>query len=390
MEKKDQSIPDITKRLGQRTEGPISNLLNNSSGPKPPFVTDVEELSRLINLNNLEKEKIAEVCLVYPLKIPFFYANLFHREDPSCPLKRQSIPSHEELKSNSEADPLEEKKVAITPALLRRYPNRAVFLVSNNCALFCRFCNRKRFFLEGFNPFPHFDETFRVLKREKGLQEIILSGGDPLMLEEEVLEDILKRLKRIEHIRILRISSRVPVVFPERMSPFHYRIFKGHKPLWFVIHINHPKEVTEEFKEISNLLRESGCILVSQTVLLRGVNDCPFILKKLFEELVVLGIKPYYLFQLDSVKGTEHFKVPIRKGIEIMKFLRMEASGLAIPHYVMDIPSGLGKVPIEHGYIGKLGRKRVYVRSPSGKKGIYMDDGEESKCLNCGFCRDPE
>ena len=378
------------KRHGRETEGPTSSHSSKSGGEgseASPFLTQPEELRRFFHLSARETAAIESVSRVYPLKIPRYYASLFDRTATRCPLSRQAIPSLEELNSCSEADPLGERHISLTPILLRRYENRAVLLVSNTCAMFCRFCNRKRLFKEGFDPLPYLEESLGRIAGERSLREVILSGGDPLMLDPDLFFEVLSRIKDIRHVAIVRVSSRVPVVFPEGLKDRHLRALRRQEPVWFVLHINHPKEVTREFKEAVRALRRSRCVLVSQTVLLRGVNDCPHILKDLFERLVVLAVKPYYLFHLDPVMGTEHFKVGIERGIEIMRILRATATGLAIPHYVVDIPGGLGKVPLEkHGIRARVGH-RVHLESPIGGEGVYIDDAAESSCLRCGLCR---
>lgn len=308
-------------------------------------------------------------------------------DNPFCPIRQQAIPSAEELQGEEDDDPLNEHDISITPVLLKRYPGRAVFLVSSQCAMYCRFCNRKRMVGRGWDPGEFFEESFRYLRNDTTIREVILSGGDPFMAPSGLLDDVLSRLRTMQHIKVIRISTRVPVVDPARMTGEHFRILEEHEPLWIVIHINHPHEITPEFLENVKRFRRSGCAMIGQTVLLRNINDCENILLKLFETLVAVGVKPYYLFQLDEVRGTRHFKVRLEKGIQIMKALRAKASGLAIPQYAVDITGGLGKVPIDHVYLKSRKGRKACIENLSGATGTYRDDGKKSRCHKCGLCK---
>ena len=284
-------------------------------------------------------------------------------------------------------DPLDEARIGATPSFLKRYPRRGVFLVSSECAMYCRFCNRKRVVGKGHVWEESAEETLRYLERDEEISEVILSGGDPLMLAPERLAYILERLRSNHRIHVVRISTRLPVVFPLGIGSGHVKAIRKHAPIWVIVHINHPKEVTGEFAGVVAMLREAGAILVSQTVLLRGVNDCFHILSGLFERLVRLGVKPYYLFQLDDAQGAQHFKVRLTTGLAIMRELRASLSGLCIPQYALDITRGLGKVPLEPGYVGKRKGKTLVLRNMAGDMGEYKDNGRKSRCQNCGVCR---
>jgi lysine 2,3-aminomutase len=322
------------------------------------------------------------------MKVPLFYLNLMDRNNPSCPIRQQAVPSHLEMDKQGVEDPLGENGVAVTPALLKRHLNRAVFLVTSQCAMYCRFCNRKRLVGKDWRPEAYREESIRSIKEDPHIREIILSGGDPFMLVPDELGHILSELRDMPNIEIIRISTRMPVVFPAGFTRGHLKEIKKHAPLWIVIHINHPKEISPEFLELVRRIRETGNMLISQTVLLRNINDCPHVLSKLFHMLVAAGVKPYYLFQLDEVIGAAHFKVRLEKGIEIMRTLRENASGLAIPQYALDITGGLGKIPLDYVYVkGRDKGGRVHIENPSGKAGIYCDDGEESACMNCETCK---
>jgi lysine 2,3-aminomutase len=383
---------NIMKAAGQRTETPSSKpsrrFARNEEGKglTLPFLKRVPDLSRFFLLDTESAEEIERVSRVFPFKIPEFYLSLMDRNDPCCPIRKQAIPSLAELSGEGFVDPLRESAIARTKCLLERHPGRAVFLAAADCAMYCRFCNRKRIVGKGWDPSPNWEEAFAEIRKDAGLQEIIVSGGDPFTLSAERFDHLLSSLKAISTVKIIRISTRIPVVSPERLRTGHLRALRKWAPLWVVVHINHPREVSGEFAAAIRRIREAGCPVVSQTVLLRGINDCHHVLRRLFEGLVGLGVKPYYLFQLDEVQGAQHFKVRLRRGMELMADLREAASGLAVPHYALDITGGLGKVPVDPRYLGKTDGTRVEVRSMSGEVGWYEDSGRESLCMECGIC----
>jgi lysine 2,3-aminomutase len=313
--------------------------------------------------------------------------SLMDGQNTACPIRRQAIPSIEELAGTGRVDPLNERSDSHTPAFIKRYPGRGVFLVTSQCAMYCRFCNRKRLAGLQWDPGSFREETLTYLEKEKDVREIILSGGDPFVLPPEELGYLLARLRRMNHVKTIRISTRMPVVHPEGLFQGHFAALEKAAPAWVVIHINHPREVSPEFVHTVKALRRAGSILVSQTVLLRNVNDCPHVLAQLFGALVECGIKPYYLFQLDEVRGGMHFKVRLERGIEIMRHLRNRISGLAMPQYVLDVTGGLGKAPVDYRYVKGWKGGNVQVESSLGKIGRYRDDGRESRCMGCGLCR---
>jgi len=351
-----------------------------------PFFSDVESLSSAVCLSGTSRAEIEEVSRVFPFRVTTFYAGLMDPENSLCPIRLQAVPTGEELSGGGFGDPLAEAAIAKTPVFLKRYPQRGVFFVSGECATYCRFCNRRRLVGRGFEPGAFREETLAFIEGCGEIREVILSGGDPLMLDPTELDYILSRLKKMRHVKVVRVSSRMPVVLPERVLAYK-RVVKRHGPLWFIVHINHPREVTPQFIEAMRGLREAGASCVSQTVLLRRVNDCRHILSRLFELLVDAGVKPYYLFQLDDVEGATHFKVRIDEGLSIMKGLRASLSGLCMPQYALDITGGLGKIPLEAGMLGPREGDYIHVENLYGERGIYLDNGKESRCNDCGVCR---
>ncbi len=237
------------------------------------------------------------------------------------------------------------------------------------------------------DPEPYLEESYAAIEEDASIREVILSGGDPLMLGAGKLRSILERLRSMEKRLVIRLSTRVPVVCPDLLSVDHLKAIEAASPVWVVLHVNHPREITDRSLAAVGKIRRAGGIPVSQTVLLRNINDCPHVLLRLFESLVEAGVKPYYLFQLDDVRGASHFKVKLERGREIMAFLRLNASGLAVPQYALDIPGGLGKVPVDAEHVRyQEGTTTVQLISPSGEIGYYDNNAEESACMKCGIC----
>ena len=351
-----------------------------------PFIDSPQELSKQLSLDQASSADIARVSRLYPFRISRHYLSLIRKEAPlSCAVGRQAIPSVDELADDGKPDPLNERDGLVTPVFIKRYQGRGVFLASAECAMYCRFCNRRRLVGKGWNPALFREETLDYLEKDKEIREVIISGGDPLMLTPEELGYIVWRLRDMGKT-IIRISTRLPVVCPERVTDAFFRVIRDNAPLWIVIHINHPDEMTPGFASVVRKLMRSGAAIVSQTVLLKGVNDCPHVLGRLFEGLVMNGIKPYYLFQLDDVSGAGHFKVRLDKGVEIMRVLRKTVSGLAMPCYALDIPGGLGKVPVDYRYVKGRRHGVARIESPLGGYGAYDDSGSGSGCTGCASC----
>ncbi|NLW35551.1 MAG: KamA family radical SAM protein [Syntrophorhabdus aromaticivorans] len=372
------SFRTATLELLKKKEGRLTTL---------PFITRVADLANHLSLSKQSKSEIDRVSRVFPFRIPEFYLQLMDKGNPVCPIRMQSLPSLEELEGTGETDPLGEQRISITPSFLKKYPGRGVFLAGARCAMYCRFCNRRRLVGRQWNPKLSWEESFLQMERQADLKEIIVSGGDPFMLPVCDFAYVMERLRAINRIRIVRVSTRIPVVYPEGLLEGQLKALSGMPSLWIVIHINHPREISPEFIDAVRRLKGIGANMLSQTVLLRRVNDCARILRNLFETLVSLGIKPYYLFQLDEVAGAGHFKVRIEEGIRIMRHLRENCSGLAIPHYALDITGGLGKIPLDYRYIKGRKGEEVHVESPAGVAGMYTDNGKKSECASCGICK---
>jgi lysine 2,3-aminomutase len=312
------------------------------------YITDNTSTSnKLSSSHNLSADQL-QVASVYPYKVSGYYAGLIR--SPGDAIWMQCIPDIRELEDETQvADPLAEGVLSPVPGLIHRYPDRAVLLVSNRCPVYCRFCMRKRHVgCTGDVPLDpvSLEKAFTYIRSTPAIRDVILSGGDPLMLDDASLHQILVRLREIRHVKIIRIGTRIPVTLPERVTPELCRMLSLFHPLYINTHFNHPDEITEASTRACGLLADAGIPLGNQSVLLRGVNDDITIMRDLMTGLLELRVKPYYIHQMDLIKGTSHFRTPVSQGLEIIRALRGHVSGMAVPHYVIDLPEGKGKVAL--------------------------------------------
>jgi len=299
---------------------------------------------------NLDTAAMTAVAGRYPFRLTRHYFNLIR--EVGDPVWRQAVPDLRELQDSSQpADPLNECGLSPVPGLIHRYPDRVVWLVANSCAVYCRFCMRKR--QVGCSSCENgptgFDDALRYIRETKSIRDVILSGGDPLLLDDATLEQLLASLRQIHHVEIVRIGTRIPVTFPERITAALCNMIRRYHPVYLNTHFNHPVELTEASRVACAMLADAGIQLGNQTVLLAGVNDDPAVIAELCRKLLLIRVKPYYLHQMDLVRGTAHFRTTVTKGLEIMEQLRGHISGLAVPYYVIDLPEGKGKVPLLPG-----------------------------------------
>ncbi len=321
-------------------------------------VTTCKALTKHLNCDN---NALEEVIANFPMRINPYFLNLIKISQD--PLWKQAIPDPSEIADSvCITDPLDEENLSPVPNLVHKYPDRALFLVTNQCAMYCRFCTRKR--KVGTGKMVINGETIRAgidyLQKTPGIREVLISGGDPLLLEDESLEKILLQLKSIPSIEVIRIGTRVPCTLPMRITPRLVATLKKYHPLYINTHFNHPDEITKEAVKACTLLVDGGIPLGCQTVLLKGVNDNPEVMKKLFLMLLRMRVKPYYLFQADLTKGTDHFRTSTRKGLDIMRQLIGNISGMAIPTYALDAPNGKGKIPLTPEYILNRGNSLIF------------------------------
>lgn len=332
-----------------------------------------EELSHLIKLTPEEEEGIKKSRGRLSVALTPYWAFLMDPEDDYCPIRRQSVPLNLELKTSPHEmnDPCAEDRDSPVPGLVHRYPDRVLLLVTEMCFSYCRHCTRRRMVGEDKNilDLKHLDRAVDYIRSNRKIRDVLISGGDPFMLEDNVLEDILKKLRSIPQIEFLRIGTRAPVTLPQRFTNGLVSMLRKYAPIWISIHLNHPKEVTKRCKFACDMLADNGFPLGSQTVLLKGINDKPYIMKKLMHELLKIRVRPYYIYQCDPAKGISHFRTPISVGINIMERLRGHTSGYAVPTYVVDAPGGGGKIPVAPNYLLSEAKNRYTLRNY--KKKIY-------------------
>ena len=340
-------------------------------------VTTLEQMKEIIDLTPEEIEGIKHSKGRLALAVTPYFASLMDSVNPNCPIRRQAIPRIEEchLSKNDMVDPCGEDKDSPVPGLVHRYPDRVLLLVTDQCAVYCRYCTRRR--LVGSNERSitpgNFEEVLRYLKSHRKIRDVLLSGGDPLLLENERLEEILSRLRVLPHIELLRIGTRVPVTLPQRVTSGLVRMLKKYHPLMVSIHFTHPKEITDAVRKACNELADGGIPLGSQTVLLKGINDKPYIMKRLVHELLKIRVRPYYIYQCDLATGTEHFRTSVATGIQILEKLRGHTTGYAVPTFVVDAPGGGGKIPLEPVYLVSRGKGKVVLRNYEGKVFEYPE-----------------
>lgn len=301
---------------------------------------------------------------------PHFF-NLIDRENPECPIRRQVIPRVQEMAiaPDEMADPCREDAYMPVPGLVHRYPDRVLFLVTASCAGYCRYCTRSRLVSnsQGYDFHPEFEQCIRYIEEHPEVRDVLLSGGDPLLMPDRRIDYLLGRLRAIPHVEFIRVGSRIPIFMPQRITPSLCRIFERHEPIWMSIHVNHPKECTLEVKEACDRLARAGVPLGNQSVLLKGVNDDLETMKALVHRLLRMRVRPYYLYQCDLVTGSAHLRADVMKGIEIIEGLRGHTTGYAVPQFVIDMPGGGGKAPINPNYIESINDKEIVLRNFEGK-----------------------
>lgn len=336
-----------------------------------------ETLAKIVHLTQEEEEGIDRVGSKLSMSIPPYFASLINPDDPSCPIRRQCIPSSHELETSKEEmlDPCGEDQHSPVHGLVHRYPDRVLFLVNEMCAMYCRFCTRSRMVGEGKRTLSTatYEKAFSYIRSHKEIRDVLISGGDPLMLGNPLLEYIIQNIKSIKHVEFLRVGTRVPVTLPQRIDMSLIQIFKKYSPLWMSVHFNHAREITDRVKRACNLLADNGIPLGSQTVLLKGINDDPQVMKKLMHELLKIRVRPYYIYQCDPIVGSKHFRTPLTAGLNIMENLCGHTTGYAVPTFVVDAPGGGGKVPVSPLRIVSHDDHSYTLRNFEGKQFVHHD-----------------
>lgn len=350
------------------------DAMEHWNDPKWQLRNRIDTLAQLESRLNLTDTERAGVLLAghkLAMSITPHFFNLIDRDDPDCPIRRQVIPRIEEGWNAPEevADPCGEDSHMPVPGLVHRYPDRVLFLVTDRCASYCRYCTRSRV-VSGVGEQQletQWEAAFRYLEKTPQVRDVLLSGGDPLLFSDEKLDRVLTRLRAIPHIQFLRIGSRIPIFLPQRITPELCAMLKKHHPLFISIHTNHPRELTSEVRDALGRLADAGIPLGNQSVLLRGVNDSVEIQKALVHKLLMCRVRPYYLYQCDLIHGSSHLRTSVAEGVEIIEGLRGHTTGYAVPQFVIDGPGGGGKIPVNPNYIVETSPGRVTLRNFEGR-----------------------
>ncbi|HBW33991.1 lysine 2,3-aminomutase [Desulfosporosinus sp. BICA1-9] len=355
-------------------------------------VTTVEELKEVIPLTEAEETGITQCLETLRMAVTPYYASLINPDDPHCPIRKQAIPTALELHVGEYDlfDPLHEDTDSPVPGLTHRYPDRVLLLVTDQCSMYCRHCTRRRMAgqTDQALPLEHFQQALNYIRATPQVRDVLISGGDPFTFSDDRLDYILSNLRAIPHVEIIRIGSRIPVVLPMRITDSLVQMLRKYHPIWVNTHFNHPKEITPESQAALARLADAGIPLGNQSVLLRGVNDCPNIMKKLVHLLVKNRVRPYYIYQCDLSTGIEHFRTSVSKGIEIVENLRGHTSGYAVPTYVVDAPGGGGKIPVSPQYLISMGPNKVVLRNYEGVITVYDEPNLLQEECQCEYCRE--
>jgi lysine 2,3-aminomutase len=334
-------------------------------------ITSIDQLKKFIPLSSTEQERLKLVTTKYPISITPYYLSLINPDDPHDPIRKQAVPSFQEvaLAGIGFEDPLEEGKSSVVPGLVHRYPDRVLIVLTDLCPMLCRHCTRKREWRHGgWVRTPNEIETMlRYIRKNKAIRDVIISGGDPLTLSTHRLEAVISEIRRIEHVEIIRIGTRCPVVLPQRIDDELCAMLSKYGPIWLNTHFNHPREITPESAQACDRILRSGIPVNNQSVLLRGINDSVETQLELCQGLLKIKVRPYYLFQCDEVQGTEHLRTSVQTGIKIMEGMRGHTSGLAVPTFVIDLPEGGGKIPLQPNYVLAQTEDELVLRNYRGR-----------------------
>ncbi len=374
-----QLFPDVTDQMWNDWKWQVKNR-----------IVDLDQLRKYIALTPEEEEGVKQSLKMLRMAITPYYLSLIDPDDPDCPVRKQAIPSIKETyRSPADlVDPLHEDEDSPVPGLTHRYPDRVLFLVTDQCSMYCRHCTRRRFAGQKDHEASgdRIQEAINYIARTPQVRDVLLSGGDPLTMVDSKLESIISRLREIPHVEIIRIGTRVPVVCPQRITPELMAMLKKYHPIWINTHFNHPNEITETSKAACERMADAGIPVGNQSVLLRGVNDCVHTMKDLVHKLVLIRVRPYYIYQCDLSLGLEHFRTPVSKGIEIIEGLRGHTSGYAVPTFVVDAPGGGGKIPVMPTYVISQSPGRMVLRNYEGVITTYTEPvAYDNKC-HCKKC----
>jgi lysine 2,3-aminomutase len=362
-------------------------------------LTKVDELKEVIHLSANEEEGVRLALESFRMAITPYYASLMDPDDPGCPIRLQAVPQAQETVRGQfdQHDPLHEDRDSPVPGLTHRYPDRVLFLVTDQCAMYCRHCTRRRFAgtYDRSLSKAELERSLEYIRQTPALRDVVLSGGDALLLEQELLEYVLVELRKIPHIEIIRIGSRVPVTLPQRITDDLVMMLRRYHPLWLNTHFNHSREITPESTEACAKLADAGIPLGNQSVLLRGINDCPTVMKRLVHDLLKIRVRPYYVYQCDLSEGISHFRTSVLRGMEMVEALRGHTTGLAVPTFVVDAPGGGGKIPVAPNYVLSMSPENVVLRNYLGLVYSYPEPEATSRhdpaqCPTCNRDGSPQ
>ena len=375
-----QLFPDVTDEQWNDWKWQVKNRIET-----------LEDLKKYISLTAEEEEGVKKTLTTLRMAITPYYLSLINPDDPHDPVRKQCIPTGAETHQAAAdlLDPLHEDEDSPTPGLTHRYPDRVLFLITDMCSMYCRHCTRRRFAGQTDNECgaDRIEKALEYIEKTESVRDVLLSGGDALMVADKKLEYIISRLRAIPHVEIIRLGTRTPVVCPQRITPELCEMLKKYHPVWLNTHFNHPNEVTPESSRACEMLANAGVPLGNQSVLLRGVNDCVHVMKHLVQELVKIRVRPYYIYQCDLSMGLEHFRTPVSKGIEIIEGLRGHTSGYCVPTFVVDAPGGGGKTPVMPQYVISQAPGKVVLRNFEGVITTYTEPTEYHSECNCPECR---
>lgn len=354
-------------------------------------IETLDQLKKYIQLTPEEEEGVAKSLQTLRMAITPYYLSLIDPNNPHCPIRRQAIPTAAELHQAAAdlLDPLHEDEDSPVPGLTHRYPDRVLFLITDQCSMYCRHCTRRRFAGQHDceSPSERIQKAIDYIARTPQVRDVLLSGGDALMVSDAMLESIIQRLRAIPHVEIIRLGTRTPVVCPQRITDDLVNMLKKYHPIWINTHFNHSNEITPEATEACAKMANAGIPLGNQSVLLRGVNDCVHTMKDLVRDLVKIRVRPYYIYQCDLSMGLEHFRTPVSKGIEIIENLRGHTSGYAVPTFVVDAPGGGGKTPVMPNYIISQSPNKVILRNFEGVITTYTEPEDYKDECHCEKCQ---
>ncbi|MCD6482543.1 MAG: lysine 2,3-aminomutase [Candidatus Izimaplasma sp.] len=374
LERRKQYFPDVTDEQWNDWHWQVKNRITNA-----------KDLNKYIKLEEGELDIISKVLGQFRMAITPYYLTLINPDNVKDPVRLQAVPSINELHFGIHdlKDPLAEDHDSVVPGLTHRYPDRVLFLITDMCSMYCRHCTRRRFAgqKDTGSKMDNVELAIDYIRNHPEVNDVLLSGGDALLVSDARLEYIISELRKIDHVGVIRLGTRTPVVMPQRITTELVEMLHKYHPIWVNTHFNHSKELTPEVKIALDLMADAGIPLGNQSVLLRGVNDCVNTMKKLVKRLIQLRVRPYYIYQCDLSQGIEHFRTPVSKGIEIIEGLRGHISGIAVPTFVVDAPGGGGKIPVMPNYLISQAPGKTILRNYEGMITTYYGPSSyEDKC----------